>query len=118
MDALNTTLLVGEYLRERAHREVSLLTFMLKHAGPEAWAKADQAGLKPEAGNWVVAMNRHRDKRAATKHEADDIVRRTLAIYGNGEACLDFLSHALRDPVWALRNLKIRAGDDDLGIEI
>lgn len=109
---------LGERLRERAQREVSLLTFMLKHAGPEAWARADQAELKPEAGDWVVAMNQLRTKRAATKAEAEEIVRLFHAIYGNGDGCLEYLRHALFDPVWALRNLRVIAGDKGLLGEI
>jgi hypothetical protein len=85
---------------------------MLKHAGPEAWAKADQAGLKPEAGNWVVAMNQHRIKRAATKAEAEEIVRLVQVRYGGDcESILEWFRHAVFDPPWALRNLRIMAGE-------
>lgn len=103
---------LGEHLRERAQRDVSVLTFMLKHADPEAWAKADQAGLKPGPGNWVVFMNQHRTKGAATKPEASEIVRLCRKRYGDD--AVDYLEHALRDPVWALRNLRVMAGETGL----
>ncbi len=106
---------LGEHLRERAQREVSLLTFMLKHADPEVWAKADQAGLKPESGNWVGAMNRYRTKRAATKAEAEEIVRLVQVRYGDdSESILEWLRHAVFDPLWALRNLRVMAGETGL----
>jgi hypothetical protein len=110
MDALNTTLLVGEYLKERSEENAldhfELMRFMSQHASSELWGKADQAGLKPGAGPWLIFMNQHRTKRAATKAEAEEIVRLVQVRYGgDSEAILEWLRHAVFDPLWALHNL-------------
>lgn len=101
MDKLNFN--DGACLRERAQHHADLLQFMVQHAEPETWAKAATVGLKPEAGPWVVFMNQHRIKRAATPAEAATIVRLLQARYGILSP--DEVMHALRDPVWALFNL-------------
>lgn len=116
----NMSQFVGERLREKAQHDVDLIRFMIQNADAAVWAMADQAGLTPGAGQWLIFMNQHRTKRAATKAEAEEIVRLARALYGDGdgEACLDYLQHALFDPVWALRNLRVIAGDKGLLAEI
>lgn len=104
MDALNTTLLVGEYLREKAQRHIDLVAFMIQHAGPEAWGAI--ADLAPGAGPWVLGMNQRRVKRAATPAEAATIVRLLQARYSDLNICADEIVHGLRDPVWLLFNLR------------
>lgn len=94
----------GKRLQEEARNEVALLQFMLKEAGPVAWAKAHQ-----EDGNknkWAIEMNKCRDKRAATLLEADEIVRRARKFFGNSNDCIEFLQRALCDPAWALKNMR------------
>lgn len=95
----------GADVRERAQRHADLMHFMVQHCEPEAWAKADATGLRPEAGPWVEAMNRHRAKRAATPAEAAEIVRLLQARYGLCN-CPDQVMHGLSDPVWLLFNLR------------
>jgi len=116
MGTLNDKELIqfGESLREKAQREVDLIRYMLQHADATVWAKADQAGLKPGPGDWVVFMNQHRTKLAASKAEAGEILRLCRKFYGHGDDAVDYLEHALRDPVWALRNLRVMAGETGL----
>jgi len=96
----------GKRLQDQARREVALLQFMRQEAAPLTWAKVSQSGLTPNAGDWAIAMNRHRQKRAATKAEAAEIIRRAKRFYGSGEALIEFMQHALVDPAWALRNMR------------
>ena len=106
---------VGARLREKAQHDVDLIRFMIQNADAAVWAKADQAGLKPGPGDWVMAMNQHRTKRAATKAEAEEIVTLIQTLYGDdSESILDWLRHAVFDPVWALRNLRVVAIDKGL----
>lgn len=119
MDALNTTLLVGEYLKEiseeKALHHLELMRFMSQHASSELWGKADQAGLTPGAGAWLIFMNQHRTKTAATKAEAEEIVRLVQVRYGGDcESILEWFRHAVFDPPWALRNLRVMAGETGL----
>lgn len=111
----NLTQLVGEFLREHAQRDVDVISFMIQNADAAAWAKADESGFAPSAGAWVKAMNQHRIKRAATKAEADEIVRLVQVRYGGDcESILEWLRHAVFDPLWALRNLRVMAGETGL----
>ncbi len=101
---------VGEHLRDGAEENalvhLELMRFMTQNAPPELWGKADQAGLKPGPGQWVVFMNQRRTKPAATKAEAEEIARLVHVIYGDdSEAILEWLRHAVFDPLWALHNL-------------
>lgn len=106
---------LGEHLRERAQRDVDVISFMIQNADAAAWAKADESGFAPSAGAWVKAMNQHRIKRAATKAEAEEIVRLVQVRYGgDSEAILEWLRHAVFDPLWALRNLRVMAGETGL----
>jgi hypothetical protein len=102
----NLDLEVGERLRERAQREVDLLKYMLQNADAATWAATASMGHMPPAGDWAIAMNQHRHKRAATKPEAAEIIQRARRFYGSGEALIEFLEHALVDPAWALRNMR------------
>jgi hypothetical protein len=105
----------GERLREKAQHDTDLIRFMLQNVDAAVWAKADQAGLKPGPGNWVAFMNRNRIKRAATKAEAEEIVRLVQVRYGDdSESILEWLRHAVFDPLWALRNLRVMAGETGL----
>lgn len=106
---------LGERLKEKATEHADLLRFMMRHASAEVWAMADEAGLTPSVGEWLMFMNKHRTKRGATKAEASEIVRLCRKRYGDGAACIDFLEHALFDPVWALRNLRCMAGYSSVG---
>jgi len=115
----NLTLLVGEHLKdgaeERALDHLELMRFMTRNASAEIWGKADQAGLTPGAGQWLIFMNQQRAKRAATKAEAEEIVRLVQANCGDdSEYILEWLRHAVFDPVWALRNLRVVAIDKGL----
>jgi len=115
----NLTMLVGEHLKdgaeERALDHLELMRFMTQNAPAELWGKADQAGLTPGAGPWLIFMNQRRTKRAATKAEAEEIVRLVQTLYGDdSESILDWLRHAVFDPVWALRNLRVVAIDKGL----
>lgn len=101
---------LGEHLKdgaeERALNHVELMRFMTRNASAEIWGKADKAGLKPGAGPWVKFMNQHRTKRTATKAEAEEIVRLVRVFCDDHhESCIDYLKHALFDPLWALHNL-------------
>lgn len=102
----NELIELGKRLQDQARREITLLQFMLQEADPLAWAKVNQSGLTPNAGDWAIAMNRLRQKRAATKGEAGEIIQRARRFYGDGEALTEFLQHALHDPAWALRNMR------------
>lgn len=102
---------IGKRLQDQARREVVLLQFMLQEADFLTWAKASQAGLTPNAGDRIIAMNRHRQKRAATEAEAREIIQRARRFYGSGEALTEFMQHALHDPAWALQNMRVVAKD-------
>jgi len=117
------TQFVGERLREKAQYYADLIRFMLQNADAAVWAQVDALGYAPptfaqSTGDRVMAMNQHRTKLAATKAEAEEIVRLARALYGDGESCLDYLKHALFDPVWSLRNLRVIARDKGLLVEI
>lgn len=114
----NELIEIGKRLQDQARREVALLQFMLQEADPLAWAKVNQSGLTPSASGWAAAINIHRQRRAATKAEAAEIVSRARRFYGSGEACIEFFQHALFDPAWALRNMRAvtESKDDELVI--
>jgi hypothetical protein len=79
---------------------------MMRHASAEVWAKAEAAGLTPSVGEWLMFMNQHRIKRAATKAEAEEIVRLVQVLYGDdSESILEWSRHIAFDPLWALHNL-------------
>jgi hypothetical protein len=110
---------LGEHLKdgaeEKALHHLELMRFMTRNASAEIWGKADQAGLKPGAGPWLIFMNQHRTKLAGTKAEADEIVRLVQVRYGDdSESILEWLRHAVFDPLWALRNLRVMAGETGL----
>lgn len=97
---------IGKRLQDQARREVTLLQFMIQEADPLTWAKVHQAGLTPNMGDWAKTMDKHRQKRAATKAEAAEIIRRARRFYGSDEECMGFMLHALVDPAWALKNMR------------
>jgi hypothetical protein len=97
---------LGERLIEKATEHADLLRFMMRHASAEVWAKAEAAGLTPSVGEWLMFMNQHRIKRAATKAEAEEIVRLVQVLYGDdSESILEWSRHIAFDPLWALHNL-------------
>lgn len=102
MATLNTQ--VGECIRDKAQRHAALLAFMVEHADPEVWGA--MADLPPGAGPWVLGMNQHRVKRAATPVEAATIIRLLQARYSDLNICADEIVHGLRDPVWLLFNMR------------
>jgi hypothetical protein len=110
----------GNRLREKAQYYADLIRFMLQNADAAVWARVDDLGFSPPTfapptGDWVVAMNQHRIKRAATKAEAEEIVRLVQVRYGDdSESILEWLRHAVFDPLWALRNLRVMAGETGL----
>lgn len=105
---------LGERLIEKATEHVDLLRFMMRHASAEVWAKAEAAGLTPSVGEWLMFMNQHRTKLAASKADAAEIIRLCRKFYGHGDDAVDYLEHALFDPVWALHNLRGMAGETGL----